>query len=124
VPAYLLVAAFVLGLALGGGGGWQVRAWKAGADKADELQQAEHDRRRQAEHVDQAASRHEHTREQLRAQGRVISQEVDRVVEKPFYRDRNVCLDDDGLRSLAAAIAGTPDPGKPAAAMPAASGSH
>lgn len=51
---------------------------------------------------------------------RTIVQSVDKVVDRPVYR--NVCLDDDGLRLVNAALGGAPaappDPGKPNATMP------
>ena len=50
---------------------------------------------------------------------RTITQEVNRVVEKPIYR--NVCLDADGLRLANDALAGrAPDPAKPHATVPGA----
>lgn len=48
-----------------------------------------------------------------------ITKTVDRVVDRPVYRVE--CIDDDGLRSINGALAGTaPDPGQPDAAVPAA----
>lgn len=46
-----------------------------------------------------------------------ITKTVDRIVDRPVYR--NLCLDDDGLRNVNTALAGKPT-GKPDAAMPAA----
>lgn len=49
-----------------------------------------------------------------------ITRHVDRIVDRPVYRD--VCLDADGLRDINAALAGTSiDPGGAASAVPAAS---
>jgi hypothetical protein len=50
-----------------------------------------------------------------------ITRNVDRIVDRPVYRD-HACLDADGLRLVNAALAGTaPDPGGAASAVPAAS---
>lgn len=43
-------------------------------------------------------------REKVRTVYRTITEEIERVVEKPVYRD--MCLDDDGLRLANAALAG------------------
>lgn len=49
-----------------------------------------------------------------------ITRNVDRIVDRPVYRDHD-CLDADGLRLVNDALAGkTPDPGGAASAMPAA----
>jgi hypothetical protein len=50
---------------------------------------------------------------------RTIKQEVEKIVDRPVYR--NVCFDDDGLRAANAALGRTAaDPGKPDATVPAA----
>lgn len=53
-----------------------------------------------------------------------ITKTVDKLVDRPVYR--NVCIDDDGLRQINAALAGHPaaDPGEPAAAVPGADAAH
>lgn len=66
-----------------------------------------------------ASVRHEDARAVRARQTEQIVKEVDRVVEVPRYRD--VCLDPDGMRLVAAAIDGTPvDTGQPASGLPAA----
>lgn len=48
---------------------------------------------------------------------KTITQTVDKIVERPVYR--NVCLDDDGLRSANAALAGALTPaGEPDSTLP------
>lgn len=48
-----------------------------------------------------------------------ITKTVDRLVDRPVYRSE--CIDDDGLRNINGALAGTAaDPGQPDAAVPAA----
>lgn len=53
---------------------------------------------------------------------RTITQTVDKIVDRPVYR--NVCLDDDGLRLVNAALGGVPaapaDPGNADSGMPRA----
>lgn len=53
-----------------------------------------------------AAALLENNHEKTRIVYRTITRSVDRLVERPVYR--NVCLDDDGVREANAALAGTP----------------
>lgn len=60
---------------------------------------------------DKAAASHESFKTKAAVRDRIVQVEVDRVVEKPVYL--NQCVDDDGLRILAAdidarAVAGVP----------------
>jgi len=71
-----------------------------------------------------AANQHAEELEKARAQReivyRTITQQVDKIVDRPVYR--NVCLDDSGLRVINDALRGeaSPDTGKPDAAVPGA----
>lgn len=99
-------------------GGWQVRDWKAGADDADRIALENRDRVRRAENADRAAAGHEAFKTESDARERVITREVERVVQAPAYRA--VCIDADGLRILAADAAARTT-GQPAPAVPGAS---
>ncbi len=111
-------AAALASLAIGFGAGWKVQGWRwSAADGERATSTAEVQRLRQMA-ADAAAGRHEAARATLAARRIVITREVDRVVEKPVYR--NVCLDADGLRILAAAVGAASAPGEPAPAVPAA----
>lgn len=71
-----------------------------------------------ARQADAAAASHEAFKAGELARVQVITREVERVVEKPVYR--NVCLDADGLRLVGQAIGAAGHPGEPAPALPAA----
>lgn len=110
----LLVGVVVTAVAFGAG--WKVHAWKTGAERAAELQAQQRDQLRRMERADAAAVRHETNRAALAQDREVITREVERIVERPVYRD-GVCLDDDGLQQLRAALAGTTGASQPAAAV-------
>lgn len=114
---YTHAAAALVALAIGLTGGWQARAWKAGQDEAARLQVQAEAAQAAAARADAAAAGHETVRAGLQQQRRVLIQEVERVVEKPVYRD--LCLDDDGLRIIAAAAGAAPTASQPSGAMPA-----
>ena len=70
--------------------------------------------------IDTAAVKHEQFKTRIEVREVQVLKEVDRVVEKPVYS--NVCVDDDGLRIIAADIAARHAPSQPAPAVPAPAG--
>jgi hypothetical protein len=73
----------------------------------------------QTEKLNAAAAALEVAKNEKEIVYRTITQTVDKIVDRPVYR--NVCLDADGLRNINAAAAGhAADPGQPDAAVPAA----
>ena len=112
------MAAAVVAGALAFGGAWRVQDWRFGAKEKERLEQEAELRRMNAKRVDTAAVNHENFKERERVVYQTITETVDRIVERPVYR--NVCLDDDGVRALNAAIRGAADPGIPAPDVPAA----
>lgn len=73
--------------------------------------------------ADQHAQELEKARAQREIVYRTITKQVDKIVDRPVYR--NVCLDDDGLRVINDALRGeaAADPGKPATAVSGADAS-
>ena len=72
-----------------------------------------------AKQADQHAAELEKARADREIVYQTITKNVDRLVDRPVYRD--VCLDDDGLRLINDALSGqASDPGKPDAAVPGA----
>ena len=109
------------GVALVAWGSWQRMEAKAAHAKLEsERAAAITEVFRRSEIAAGASTRYEGRRAERQQHARVITKEIDRVVEKPVYRD-GLCLDADGLRVLSAAIAGTTDSGQPAPAVPTAS---
>lgn len=119
-------AAIALALASGLSAGWKLRDWKAGAEDAERLRAENRTALLRAERIDAAAARLEQRKEQIRVETRTLVQEVERLVERPVYRDGGVCLDDDGLRLVTAAAAGAASAtaGESEAALPAAAGAE
>lgn len=99
--AWLHVGAGLAVAAIGFAGGWQVRDWKAGSDRVAQLELKARDDMRQAERVDGVAVAYEAKRAAGQQRQRIITQEVERVVE--VYRDRP-CLDDAGLQLVTRAL--------------------
>ncbi len=113
------VWAAILGAALAAWGTWQVQDWRHTAAESRRIEAEQETARLRARAASQASAAHEQTRAQVAAEIRTVTVEVDRVVERPVYRDR--CIDDDGLQLIARAIGQrAADPGEPGPAVPAA----
>lgn len=113
---YTHAAAFLIGMAVAGAGAWQVQNWRADAREKQRLEALHRDMRAAEKQIDSAAAGHEADKRHIEVEYREITKEVERVVEKPVYR--NVCLDADGLRVLADAIAPGAAASEPARAVP------
>lgn len=108
---------------VGFGGGWTTRDWKAGADKAKELQQQARDELRQAENRDRSSADYEAKRATNAERVRVVTRTVERIVRDESFYDAGApaCLTDDGMRLVQSAAAATNPASKPETPMPAAS---
>lgn len=113
---YTHAIAALIALVIGASGAWKVQEWHFAANEAARLEHEAEVRRLQARQADTAATGYEADRVQIKTEIQTILQEVERVVEKPIYRD--VCLDADGLRILESATRGGAATGKPAPALP------
>lgn len=117
IPVWIYAAVAAVLLAMGFGSGYKVESWHRDSLEQAAIQKAE--KQVEAEATKQAAASQalETTKEQAHVQYVTITKTVDKIVERPVYR--NVCLDPDGLRAANAAIRGqAADPGKPDAALP------
>jgi hypothetical protein len=91
--------------------------------KAEQIAEAQKEVNAVQARLTQASADLEKARNEKEIVYRNITRTVTKLVDRPVYR--NVCLDDDGLRNINAALAGTAadpaaDPGKSASAVPAA----
>jgi hypothetical protein len=113
---YTHLAAALIAAAVAATGAWKVQDWRYGAKEADRQARLAKEQIRRADRIDTAASDHERDKAEIRIEYETITKEVERVVEKPIYRD--MCLDADGLRVLSDAIHGADPAGEPAGTVP------
>jgi hypothetical protein len=131
-PYLLGGTALAIALAFGGGywkgssataNSYQVKIDKLQLDAVAQLQKTREAWQQQA---DEAAKSLEKDRGQTRTVYRTITQQVDKIVDRPVYR--NVCLDADGLRLANAALGGlaveAPAPSQPRNLVPAVGASR
>jgi len=119
---YTHVAAALIALVLGFGGGWKVQAWRHDSAELEAQDQARETEKFRRQAANAGAKGHEVDKAAIRTQFLTITERVNVEVEKPVYR--NVCLPADGLRELNEAIRATGDPGQPSNALPTTSGSR
>lgn len=119
LTAIVAAAALLIGFVTG----WRIQGWRWEAADARRLAAQQETTKRQVKAADKASEGHEADKEQTRVEFRTIYRDVERIVERPVYR--SICLDADGLRTLAAAVAG---PGvaasQPAPAVPGPVDAH
>lgn len=118
--AYVVTALVAALLACSGA--WKVQDWRYAAKEAERLEAAREATRMNERAADGASVSFEVAREKIRTEFVVVTSEVEKIVEKPIYR--NVCLDDDGLRALSAAIGHKPSASEPAPAVSRPAGSR
>lgn len=112
---YAYVAVALIAAFLSGAGTWRVQDWRYGAKEAARLEAVARDRMRSEKNIDTAAVGHEGDKVRIRKVFEIVNQEVERVIEKPVYRD--LCFDDAGLHLVATALLSTPTTSQPAGAV-------
>ena len=122
IPPQVRLIAALVGAAVLFGAGWMTNGWRLNAKHDAEAlaaaQAAKAAYEAKATQYNEASAALEAARNEREIVYRTITKTVEKVVERPVYR--NVCIDDDGLRSINDALAGrTSDPAKPDAAVPA-----
>ena len=113
---YAFAATALAAALLASTGAWKVQDWRYAARDAERLETAQETQRLRARTADTASAGFEGDRVRIKTEFQTIYSEVERVIEKPVYR--NVCLDADGLRLLGNAARGQPSAGEPAPAVP------
>lgn len=114
---YTHVAAVLIGAAVAGGGVWKVQEWRHDAKEKERLEAAQELRRNNERSADKASATYEKAKTLHVTKYEVITETVEKIVDRPVYRD-TVCWDSDGMRALADAI-GNPTPSsQPAGALP------
>ena len=100
IHTYFVTA--VIAAALSGVGTWQIQTWRFDAKEKQRLQ-AQHELYRRAEKTANAASTtFEQDRTKNENRTRNIYVAVDKIIDRPVYR--NICVDADGLQQLNGAI--------------------
>jgi len=109
----------IAGLLIAGSSAWLAQDWRYGAKEAERLENAREVERLQDKQAHTASTKFEKERNHVETVFQTITETVDRIVDRPVYRD-TVCYEPDGLRELQRAIAETAA-GQPGGTVPTAS---
>lgn len=112
---YTHVAAALVAGAVAFGGAWKVQDWRYGSIEADRLQALAEAAKRQDKRSYDASTTFEKDRAHVQTVFRTIEVEVEKIVDRPVYREQ--CFDADGVRALQRAI-GETTPGQPGGTVP------
>jgi len=83
---------------LSAGAVWRVQDWRY-AEKELERQQFEAESRKMRERaVSLASENHEKAKERERVEYRVVTETIERIVDRPVYS--NICMDEDGIMAI------------------------
>lgn len=116
---YTHLAAALTGAAIAFAGAWQIQAWRADSAELKRVEQAKSDFLRREKEAYAPSVAHEQFKQRERVVYEVITETVDKIIDRPVYR--NVCIDPDGLRALNAAVNGNPeDTAQPRPSVPVA----
>lgn len=96
------LAASAIAAALAFGAAWQIQTWRSDAAELERVTATQEITRENERLANRAATGFEKDRTQNEIRTRTITIEVDKIIDRPVYR--NVCLDADGLQLIAAAI--------------------
>jgi hypothetical protein len=104
---YTHIAALILGLAAGFAGAWNVQAWRADSAELKRTQAAKTEFLKREKEAYAPSVAHERFKEKERVVYEVITETVDKIIERPVYRQ--FCADDDGVRLINRAVNGSAD---------------
>lgn len=113
---YTHLAAALIAAAVAGFSAWQVQSWRHDAQDKERMEIAAKEQGIRVQRIDTAAVGHEADKRDLRTQFLTITETVEKIVEKPIYRD--MCLDADGLRALQSAVQPRAAASEPARTVP------
>ena len=120
---YTHAIAFLAGAVIAGSAAWRVQSWRFDSAELDRVEQTREVEKMRRQAAGKAATQHEREKIVIREKFIPIREEVEHVITQVVYRD-TVCLPDDGLRVIRAAIdranGTTGEPGDTVPTSPAA----
>lgn len=115
-PLSLYAVIALVAATLSGVGAWNVQAWRYAAKDASRIEAQAELSRNDRKAAQSASEGFENDKAKTEIKYRTITRDVEKIVERPLYR--NVCFDDGGLRAVRDALGTAGDTGQPQGAVP------
>lgn len=94
---FTLIAAAVSAI-IAFGSAWQIQDWRFEAKEKERLEQMQEAKKMREKQISTASAAYEKKKEVTRVKYVTITQEVEKLVDRPIYK--NVCLDADGIKAI------------------------
>lgn len=116
-PLSIYVAIALIAASMGSVGAWRVQSWRYAAKDAARIEAQAELARNNRKAAQSASEGFENDRTKTEIKYRAITREVEKIIDRPVYR-ATLCMDNDGLRILNAAVRAAGDTGEPQDAVP------
>lgn len=93
---YALTA--LIAAALSAATAWQIQDWRFDAKELSRLQVEVESRRMREKAISLAGENYEKAKEKERVQYKVVTETIERIVDRPVYS--NICIDEDGILAI------------------------
>ena len=113
---YTHAAVAIVAAVLSATGAWQLQGLRFDAREKERIEAAAELARNNRQAAQAASEGFENDRTKTEIKYRTITRQVEKIVERPSYR--NVCFDEPGLHALRSAIGTASDTSEPADALP------
>jgi len=94
---FTIIAAALAGV-LAFGSAWKIQDWRFGSKEKERLEQVQEAKRMREKQVVTASENYEKKKEVTRVKYVTITQEVEKIVDRPVYK--NICIDEDGIKLI------------------------
>ena len=92
-----IIAATLAGV-LAFGSAWKIQDWRFDSKEKERLEQVQEAKQMREKQISAASVEYEKKKEVTRVKYVTITQEVEKIVDRPVYK--NICLDDDGIKLI------------------------
>lgn len=106
----------LIAAALSSAGTWKIQTWRFESREKERIEAQLKLRKTQEKAASAASTAFEQDRTKNEKRTRTVYVKVDKIIDRPVYR--NICVDADGLRLLNGAIGRIDDAGEPGGPLP------
>ena len=94
----LTIIAVAVSALLAFGSAWKIQDWRFDSKEKERLEQVQEAKQMREKQISAASVGYEKKKGVTRVKYVTITQEVEKIVDRPVYK--NICLDDDGIKLI------------------------